>query len=254
MIERIVVKLGDREKCHEIRSLLLKSRSIWNLCSGQRYQLVPYNDVSKTSVSFRYDLKRPSDVLSWPVSGFNHLQVKRSKNNSSTQDIPSPLSDTLSPQQTPVTLKLLNKSCSDLYSQLIAIKDFLLNEICILRKEVYTNKDRMEHLISSLQDKNKITKLTIKVSWLEEENLNLRNQIIENHVTIGKMQNISNTGKGSQAKSAELDVTKLVNNGEVLTLDNESMSNEPLSKKLIFSKSIKEQMTEFQKKNHEKYL
>ena len=62
------------------------------------------------------------------------------------------------------------------------------------------------------------------------------------------MQNISNTGKGSQAKSAELDVTKLVNNGEVLTLDNESMSNEPLSKKLIFSKSIKEQMTEFQKK------
>ena len=68
------------------------------------------------------------------------------------------------------------------------------------------------------------------------------------------MQNISNTGKGSQAKSAELDVTKLVNNGEVLTLDNESMSNEPLSKKLIFSKSIKEQMTEFRKKNHEKYL
>ena len=68
------------------------------------------------------------------------------------------------------------------------------------------------------------------------------------------MQNISNTGKGSQAKSAELDVTKLVNNGEVLTLDNESMSNELLSKKLILSKSIKEQMTEFRKKNHEKNL
>ena len=37
----------------------------------------------------------------------------------------------------------------------------------------------MEHLISSLQDKNKITELTIKVSLLEEENLMLRNQIIE---------------------------------------------------------------------------
>ena len=58
-----------------------------------------------------------------------------------------------------------------MYSQLIAIKEFLLNEICILRKEVYTNKDRMEHLIPSLQDKNKITELTIKVSLLEEENL-----------------------------------------------------------------------------------
>ena len=55
-------------------------------------------------------------------------------NNSSIQDIPSPLSDTASPHQTPVTLKSLNKSYSDMYSQLIAIKEFLLNEICILRK------------------------------------------------------------------------------------------------------------------------
>ena len=62
-------------------------------------------------------------------------------NNSSIQDIPSPLSDTVSPQQTPVTLKSLNKSYSDMYSQLIGIKEFLLNEICILRKEVYTNKE-----------------------------------------------------------------------------------------------------------------
>ena len=132
--------------------------------------------------------------------------------NSSIQDISSQLSDT-------VTLKSLNKSYSDLYSQLIAIKEFLLNEICILRKEVYTNKDRMEHLIPSLQDKNKITELTIKVSLLEEENLKLRNQIIENHITIGKMQNISNTGKDSQAKPAEISQN----------YDNESMSNEPLS-------------------------
>ena len=152
-------------------------------------------------------------------------------NNSSIQDIPSPLSDTVSPQQTPITLKSLNKSCSHMYSQLIAKKEFLLNEICILRKEVYTNKDRMNHLIPSLQDKKKITELTVKVSLLEKENLKLRNQIIENHKTIGKMQNISNTGKDSQATPVELNMTKLVNYGETLTLDNGSMSNnESLSK------------------------
>ena len=78
-------------------------------------------------------------------------------NSCSIQDIPSPLSDTISPQQTAVTLRSLNKSYSDLYSQSAAIKEFLLNEVCILRKEVYTNKDKMEHLISSLQDKNKMT-------------------------------------------------------------------------------------------------
>ena len=167
-------------------------------------------------------------------------------NNSSIQNIPSPLSDTVSPQQTPVTLKSLNKSYSELYSQSIAIKEFLLNEICILRKEVYTNNDRMEHLISSLQDKYKITKLTVKVSLLEEQNLKLRNQIIENHTTIGKMQNFSNIGKDSQAKPEELNMAKLIVNGEILTLDNESMSNEP--------KSIEEQMIEFRKKKYEKYL
>ena len=40
------------------------------------------------------------------------------------------------------------------------------------------------------------------------------------------MQNISNTGEDSQAKPAELNMTKLVNNGESLTWDNKGMSNE----------------------------
>ena len=89
----------------------------------------------------------------------------------------------------------------------------------------------MEHLISSLQDKNKITELTVKVSLLEEENLKLRNQIIENYMTIDTMQIVSNIVNDSQAKPAELNMTKLVNNGEILTLDNERISYESLSKK-----------------------
>ena len=106
------------------------------------------------------------------------------------------------------------------------------------------------HLISSLQDKNKKPELTVKVPLLEQKTLKLRNQIIENHIIIGKMQNISNTGKDSQAKLEELNMTKLVDNGEILTSD-----NEPLSKNPACSKSIEEQMSEFQKKkNNEKYL
>ena len=94
-----------------------------------------------------------------------------------------------------------------------------------MRKEVYTNKDRMKHIISNLQDKNKITELTVKVSLLEEENLKLQNQIMENHITMGKIQNVTNIWKDTQAKPAKLNMTKLVNNGEILTLDTESMSN-----------------------------
>ena len=86
-----------------------------------------------------------------------------------------------------------------------------------MRGEVYTNKDKIDHLISSVQEKNKITELTVKVSLLEEENLKLQNQIIENHITIGKIKNISNTGNDNQAKPEELNLTKLVNNGEIST-------------------------------------
>ena len=91
----------------------------------------------------------------------------------------------------------------------------------------------MEHLKSSLQDKNKIIELIVKVSLLEKQNLKLRKKIIENHIAIGKMQNVSNTGKDSQAKPGELNMTKLV---EILTLYNESMSNESVSKMPICSK------------------
>ena len=55
-----------------------------------------------------------------------------------------------------------------MHSQFIAINEFLLNEICVLRKEFYRNKDRMEHLISS--SKTKKTELTVKVSLREEKN------------------------------------------------------------------------------------
>ena len=40
-----------------------------------------------------------------------------------------------------------------------------------------------------------MTELTVKVLLLEEENLKLRNQIIENHMTIGTMHNVSNIEK-----------------------------------------------------------
>ena len=137
-------------------------------------------------------------------------------NSSSIQGIPSPLSDTVSPQQTRVTLKSLNRYYSHLYSQCIAIKEFLLNEICILQKDLYTSKDKMEHLILSLQEKNKITEFRVKVSWLEEENPKLRNQIIGTHTAIVKIQNFSSTVKDSQAKPEELNMTKLVDNVEIM--------------------------------------
>ena len=56
------------------------------------------------------------------------------------------------------------------------------------------------------------------------------------------------------AEEAELNMTKLVNNGEVVILDNESMFNEPLSKNWFAVNQSKNRWLNFEKKNHEKYL
>ena len=68
------------------------------------------------------------------------------------------------------------------------------------------------------------------------------------------MQSVSITRKDSRANPKETNLTKSVYNGEILALDNESMSSKTLSRKQICSGSIEEHMTEFRKKNHEKYL
>ena len=44
------------------------------------------------------------------------------------------------------------------------------------------------------------------------------------------MQNVSDAGKDSEVKLKEINMTKSVDNGEILTLDNESMSDKPFSK------------------------
>ena len=75
----------------------------------------------------------------------------------------------------------------------------------------------MEHLISRLQG-NKKNELTIN------------GPLLENLITICKLQNVLNKRKDSQVKPKEIHVTKSVDNGEISTLDNESMSDEPLSK------------------------
>ena len=66
------------------------------------------------------------------------------------------------------------------------------------------------------------------------------------------MQNVSNAGKDSEVKLKEINMTKSVDNGEILTLDNESMSDKPFSKISTWSRSIEDQMIEFRKKKSRK--
>ena len=66
------------------------------------------------------------------------------------------------------------------------------------------------------------------------------------------LQNVSNTGKKNQTKPKEINMTKSVDNGEILPLDNESLMN--LCQKKDCCSSIEEQMIEFRKKIMKKNL
>ena len=47
------------------------------------------------------------------------------------------------------------------------------------------------------------------------------------------LQNVSNIGKNSQTKPKEINMTKSVDNGEILPLDNESLMNLLSKKRLL---------------------
>ena len=71
---------------------------------------------------------------------------------------------------------------------------------------------------------------------------------------ICNMQNALNTGKDSQTDPKEIIVTKLFDNGEILTLNNKILSDEPPSDNPIWFRSIEEQLIKFWEKNYEQYL
>ena len=129
--KKIKIKLFSNSASSSVKEKLIDLQTVETMqYSSPRSPSVPIADTFVCNIlEERNHYKRPAPVVDTPTCN----------NKSSIQDIPSPLADTVSLQQTTITLKSLNKFYSDLYSQSIAIKEFLLNEICILGKEVYTN-------------------------------------------------------------------------------------------------------------------
>ena len=111
--QKIKIKLLNNFASYSVNEELIDLQTVKTMqYSPPRSPSVPTADTPVCNIDDSIQDIPPVPVVDTPACD---------NNNSSIQDIPSPLSDTVSPQQTPVTLKSLNKSCSDMYSQLIAI-------------------------------------------------------------------------------------------------------------------------------------
>lgn len=73
--------------------------------------------------------------------------------------------------------------------QPITIKELLTNDICILKKQVHSNKKINVKNVSNFLRYKQCNLAEIK-NIHSEENLNLKNELIEKQVTIHKLQNI----------------------------------------------------------------
>ena len=103
-------------------------------------------------------------------------------------------------------------------------------------------------MISNNQEKKKNSRVSCKSLVNRGRKPQKRNQIIENHITICKIQNVSNTVKYIQTNPKEINVTKSVNNREYWTLDNERMSDKPLGKTQFALDQSKNRWLSFKKK------
>ena len=117
-----------------------------------------------------------------------------------------------------------------------------------MQKEVHAKSGRMEHLISNIQEQKINSRVNCKSFATRGRKPQKQNQIIENHIIICEIQNVSNTVKYIQTNPKEINVTKSVNNLENWTLDNEPMSDEPLGKKQFALDQSKNRWLSFKKK------
>ena len=104
--QKIKIKLLNNSASYSVNEELIDLQTVKTMqYSPPRSPSVPAADTPVCNIDDSIQDIPPVPVVDTPACD---------NNNSSIQDIPSPLSDTVSPQQTPVTLKSLNKSCSDM--------------------------------------------------------------------------------------------------------------------------------------------
>ena len=103
---------------------------------------------------------------------------------------PSPISD-------PIAVTPEN---SEFHADYLALKDFFINKICVLRSEVISNKQYVDQVLADANISSQTSKLTAKIEVLEKENMELRRIVINKEIIIQKLSSNKNITKKNSKK------------------------------------------------------
>ena len=139
---------------------------------------------SLTSTPKTLDCETPvnSEQLASPpstptVSTPNAVNKKAQESSFTGSAHPTPLSD-------PIAVTPRNQ---EFHADYLALKDFFINEICVLRNEVISNKQHVDQVLADANISSQTSKLIAKIELLEKENKKLRRIVINKEIIIQEL-------------------------------------------------------------------
>ena len=75
---------------------------------------------------------------------------------------------------------------SEFHADYLALKDFFINEICVLHNEVISNKQYVDQVLADATISSQTSKLITKIELLEKKNMELRRIVINKEIIIQK--------------------------------------------------------------------
>ena len=150
---------------------------------------------SLTSTPKLLDCKTPVNINSEQlVSPFSCTPTISTPNATNKNAQESSFTDSAHPSPLLAPIAVIPKN-TDFHADYLALKDFFINEICILRNEVISNKPYVDQVSADANISPQTSKLTAKIQLLEKENVELRRIVINKEIIIQKLSSNKNITK-----------------------------------------------------------
>ena len=126
----------------------------------------------------------------------------------------------------PYSLTSLKQNYLDLCAQSVDVKEFLFREICFLKNKLNLYEQKMDHVMSNFGNINNKTELEMKVSLLEKENFELRDQLINKLLIIKELKTDSKSNPSPTHISTTTNtITKPAQTNDNINSNNNNKNN-----------------------------
>ena len=100
-----------------------------------------------------------------------------------------------SARSSPLSAPVVTVKNTNFHADYLALKDFFINEICVLRNQVISNKQYVDQVLADANISSQTSKLNTKIEFLEKENMELRRIVINKEIIIQKLSANKNMTK-----------------------------------------------------------